>query len=1211
MDIISRVPIEILEYIKEIANKMKNNRAAVMIGAGFSKNAEAILQTEKEFLDWNGLGNVFYKKTHGEEPGKDAQYLNVLKLAEEVEAAYGRTVLNQLIKDNLPDLEYAPSTLHTKLLNLNWKDVFTTNYDTLLERALDQITDKHYDIILNKEDLIYSTEHRIIKLHGSFPSTFPFVITEEDYRQYPKKSAIFVNTVQQSLIENVLCLIGFSGDDPNFLQWIGWIRDNIGRDLASKIYLIGVFNFSTAEINLLQSRNIIVINMKGCEGVDGYKSGLELFFDLLSELTKEADVSKWPFEDHHNISFNDKDIKKIESIIIDWKKSRENYPGWYVLPSDNRKLLQMKTQSCDEVFWHIKNAALDSKVSFDFLYEYNWRINKCLMPIDKDDISVYIKVLCELNPFADIFSLGDNDVIYEKSNKDWQNICQKWIDIYIDIMRAYRENGEFDEFESALSKIESNHIVLTPEQTAKIHCETVRKHLFEFNVKEAKVSLSKWPKNISLPAYEMQRAGLLMELGDVSQAYKILLEELNYIRKGQNKEIDYFKITIEAYLVQLAWYAKQALHYFKDEDEETEIKYNGRFDAHAEIRIFDALLKEQAPMEYKKEEYDLNRITHTITYSNTRFYEALQFVRLYEEIGSPYDCNHIVSSKKACSEAIRRINDISPLWALVLQIKNSEQKVDDKVWSRETIAELSNEEIEKYSQLCISAIKNNLEYIESGDSWRESNFQLSIASIMPEILSRLCTRMSNETLLKTLELLDTIYRSNKTENFKNIKHLAKRLMSSMSEQTKIENFATLMNTYLYEPVSEIEKLNFADIFESFSYKERNKDKYKKINLDEHLTEILLQLLDKENGRDVALTRLVYLYEFGLMSKDDRKIFEKSIWSELDENGLPKIPETYLKNYILSFPTPENINVKNLLKKYILNISIPKIQKGIHVASVYKMPLFFMELKYCTYSVNNADGLQWTSEEILTIVEKISEALESDKAVYLSYRENEHGKKDVFRELFEKYNNVDDILTKVLISNNEIINDKNSIQKLAAELESIGIPCVQLRILFNDDNEAYDEIYTHICGTNNDEILSACNAIYTLMSINKENNDLCIELLKKISINVRIRRSQGLVHIIYLMHDLIYSNLMPNNSIIIDNIIFGLKCLFEETKLSNNDLGYSVNQCINLRAAATNLAYIIYETNPNNTALCSELEQWKALKDDLSEFAEVRNKWCDI
>ncbi len=1215
MSAISRINPEILEYIKEIADKMKNNRAAVMVGAGFSKNAEAILPTDKEFLDWNGLGDVFYHKTHGEKPGKDSQYLNVLKLAEEVEAAYGRTVLNQLIKDSLPDLEYAPSVLHKKLLSLNWKDVFTTNYDTLLERTLEQITDKNYDVILNKEDLIYSAEPRIIKLHGSFPSTFPFVITEEDYRQYPQKSAIFVNTVQQSLIENVLCLVGFSGDDPNFLQWIGWIRDNIGRDLASKIYLVGKFDFSTAQTNLLQTRNIIVLNMRNSEGVDSHQSALELFFDALDELTKPEDTQKWPLDKiQHNITFMDTDVTdKVKDVTKEWENSRKNYPGWYILPADNRNNLMLKTEVCDHTFSHVSKDKLLSKVAFGFLYEYNWRMNKCLIPIEKSRISIYEKILSKANPFIDTFTLSENDEKYIKDDEDWRIVCQKWIDIYVDVLRAYRENGLFSKFETALLNLNSILVSLTSEQKAKINCEKVRKLLFELNIKEAKVALSKWPKDVSLPAYELQKAGLYMELGDVGQAYKILVDELNYVRKGPNKEINYFKITIEAYLVLLANYAKQALNLMEGKiEEETEKKYSEKFDAYSEIRLFEALLKEEAPKEYEKEEFDLNRVTRTITSSSTSFKEAFQFARLFEEIGRPFNCNRVISSKAACSEAVRRINPISPVWSLILQIKNNDSKNNDKVWSREIIAEMTNEEIENYAQLCISSIKNNLEFIEAGDSWRESNFQLSIASIVPEILSRLCSRISKDTQLKVLELIDLIYRSDKTENFKNIKHLAKRLISSMSEKTKVDNFGALIKTYLYEPTSEVDKLEFADIFESFSYQERNQDKYKNIDIDEHLTDILLQLLDKENGRDVALTRLLHLYDFGLLSEKDIKVFENNIWSKLDENGLPQIPKMYLKNYILSLPTPDDVDSRLLLKKYILDLGISKMQKGVFATSAYRMPMFFMELNYCTYSLDNTKGVKWNTEEITTIVQKISEVWENDKNVLLSYNDSDYGREECLKELFKKYKSADNILAKVLISNNSKIKDKASILKIVAEFESFDIPCIQLRILLDDNAKVFDEIYTDICETNKDKIHAACNAVYTLMSLKKaEHTEPSLNLLQKVSFNIRVRRKQGLISIIHLMHNLIYSDLLPDDNIVLDNMLFGLDHLFEETKLSNNNLDCSTNQCIGLRAASTNLAYILYEANKDNPDICSRLEKWKNLRDDLTEFSEVRNKWCDL
>ena len=172
------------------------------------------------------------------------------------------------------------------------------------------------------------------------------------------------------------------------------------------------------------------------------------------------------------------------------------------------------------------------------------------------------------------------------------------------------------EYESYCS--DSHRYVIFKLEEAKINCEKVRKLLFELNIKDAKTALSEWSKDVSLPAYEMQKAGLFMELGDVAQAYKILVDELNYVRKGPNKEINHFKVTIEAYLVLLARYAKQSIDFMQGKfEEKPEVKYNGSFDAYAEIRLFEALLKEQAPNEYEKEEYDLNRITRTIISSNT------------------------------------------------------------------------------------------------------------------------------------------------------------------------------------------------------------------------------------------------------------------------------------------------------------------------------------------------------------------------------------------------------------------------------------------------------------------------------------------------------------------------------------------------------------------------------------------------------------------
>lgn len=56
MDLLERFDPEILEYIKEIATRMKNNRASVMVGAGFSKNAKKYRTPIKS--SWIGMHSV-------------------------------------------------------------------------------------------------------------------------------------------------------------------------------------------------------------------------------------------------------------------------------------------------------------------------------------------------------------------------------------------------------------------------------------------------------------------------------------------------------------------------------------------------------------------------------------------------------------------------------------------------------------------------------------------------------------------------------------------------------------------------------------------------------------------------------------------------------------------------------------------------------------------------------------------------------------------------------------------------------------------------------------------------------------------------------------------------------------------------------------------------------------------------------------------------
>ena len=241
-------------------------RASLMIGSGFSLNARSEGLPQSTLPTWKDLMLQMIKELSVLD--HDLSELEIaaqsksgaLRIAQEYEALHGRAHLDAFLLDRVPERQFHPGALHTQALTLPWSDIFTTNWDTLLERAASQLLEYRYHVVVQTSDIARRRRPRIVKLHGTFPSNDPFIVTEEDFRTYPQQFASFVNLVQQSIMENVLCLIGFSGDDPNFLSWSGWVRDNLKKH-RPRIYLCGVLSLRDGQKKMLKDRGVIPIDL--------------------------------------------------------------------------------------------------------------------------------------------------------------------------------------------------------------------------------------------------------------------------------------------------------------------------------------------------------------------------------------------------------------------------------------------------------------------------------------------------------------------------------------------------------------------------------------------------------------------------------------------------------------------------------------------------------------------------------------------------------------------------------------------------------------------------------------------------------------------------------------------------------------------------------------------------------------------------------------
>jgi len=328
--------------IQQVAMALWRRRATAFVGAGFSRNAERASPHTPWPPLWTDLQEAMTARLYGTE--RKLVPSDPLKLAEEFRALFGQAALDDFVRDQVPDIVWTPGAAHRRLLELPWSDVLSTNYDTLLERTSLQIDGIRYEPVRLETDLAHARAPRIVKLHGSIGASEHFILAEEDYRTYPARHAAFVNFARQSFIENELCLLGFSGDDPNFLQWSGWVRDHLGSS-TRRIYLVGLLDLSAAKRKYLELRNIAPIDLAPL--VDGHDPGERharaamLFLDYLHAARPKPAYDWEPTALPNSMSGDDfRRVRTDPAFAAEiyrrelplWQRDRQTYPGWLICP---------------------------------------------------------------------------------------------------------------------------------------------------------------------------------------------------------------------------------------------------------------------------------------------------------------------------------------------------------------------------------------------------------------------------------------------------------------------------------------------------------------------------------------------------------------------------------------------------------------------------------------------------------------------------------------------------------------------------------------------------------------------------------------------------------------------------------------------------------------------------------------------------------------
>lgn len=126
-------------------------------------------------------------------------------------------------------MEYTEN--HRLIAHLPASEIWTTNYDDLLERAFKD-AGKTYHVKRQDANLFMSRPDAavdIYKMHGDFDSPpDQIVITLTDYDQYDQRYPVMASKFFNVLADTTLLFLGFGFSDPNFRRIMGSLASRSG-----------------------------------------------------------------------------------------------------------------------------------------------------------------------------------------------------------------------------------------------------------------------------------------------------------------------------------------------------------------------------------------------------------------------------------------------------------------------------------------------------------------------------------------------------------------------------------------------------------------------------------------------------------------------------------------------------------------------------------------------------------------------------------------------------------------------------------------------------------------------------------------------------------------------------------------------------------------------------------------------------------------------
>lgn len=729
-DILKTVPGSFKAKLERIRRFLYLGKVSIMVGAGFSRNADVAPNIKVK--QWNDVGRDIYCRLQGVDntTSFDLEFKTPMRLASQYAAVNGRSELDNLIRDSIPDDRMTPGELHRQLLDLPWRDVFTTNYDTLLERARNGLH-RNYSVVTSKEMLLYKKSPRIIKLHGSFPDKTPFLMTEEDFISYPTEHPEFVNTVRQALVESVFCLVGFSGDDPNFTSWQAWLQDVMG-DYAGPSYLITCDkNYDESFKVLMGQRGVDVLNFAECPRLEDYRTALNFFFTYLAKREPEWNGS---------VGFipSDANAKKIVNQL---REVRESYPGWFILPQKYYIHFHDMATNFPSLETSFKELE-DEEDREEFLFELDWRAN---ISLSFKDYEWYRQGIEQI-----VNSYGDNP------------LSEKALSLAISLLRLYRHHLDKRSESDALQKRVHRELSRMTAQQRDMYFYIVACNALswlDYDVVE-KV-LGEWTPSPSHYAGIIYKALVVSESDNRTESIRMLSEALESITLSLSQTTTQEELSLRSVISDLlAFYSGEQM---------PECNTGLSFSELSNCFLLE--MRKENNEDYE-ETYGFaigsrQRSWHIRSGVNTELFNPYRYLLLFEVYGFPYGMTAFTVDETNLQYVLEKLANFNIGYSLGIVLRSGSQKLTRSFFSRRTLKEISRTDADTLARMLLRGSSSKT--YEKARRFREEN-------VLLPLLSRLTSICSMETAVEIFKFVHRTFRVSNRNVFEDMQFIYRCLM---------------------------------------------------------------------------------------------------------------------------------------------------------------------------------------------------------------------------------------------------------------------------------------------------------------------------------------------------------------------------------------------------------------------------------------------------